>query len=97
LFVTDTANSIPLFSGWRNTIGKLAAYDVIFTANVLRVTESTIYLRINNSEGLLMVLRNPLSKGTENHKVHLFQYKSQFNAVFNVNPGNQVPPKSFTL
>jgi hypothetical protein len=28
LFVTNTANSIPLFSGWRNTIGKLAVYDI---------------------------------------------------------------------
>jgi hypothetical protein len=25
------------------------------------------------------------------YKVHLFQYKSQFNNVFNVNPGNQGP------
>jgi hypothetical protein len=29
LFITNMANSIPLFSGWRNTIGKLAAYDVM--------------------------------------------------------------------
>jgi hypothetical protein len=28
LFVTNTANSIPLSSGLRNTIGKRAAYDV---------------------------------------------------------------------
>jgi hypothetical protein len=28
LFVTNAANSIPLFSEWRNTIGKLPAYDV---------------------------------------------------------------------
>jgi hypothetical protein len=27
LFVTNTANSVPLFSGCRNTIGKLPAYD----------------------------------------------------------------------
>jgi hypothetical protein len=25
-------------------------------------------------------------------KVHLFQYKSQFNTVFNVNPGDQCSP-----
>jgi hypothetical protein len=23
------------------------------------------------------------------YKVHLFQYKSQFNTVFNINPGNK--------
>jgi hypothetical protein len=28
LFVTNIANSIPLYSGWCNTIGKLATYDV---------------------------------------------------------------------
>jgi hypothetical protein len=29
------------------------------------------------------------------YKVHLFQYKSQFNTVFNVTPGNQCSPISF--
>jgi hypothetical protein len=29
LFVTNTANSNPLFSGWPNTVGKLAACDVM--------------------------------------------------------------------
>jgi hypothetical protein len=28
LFLTNTANSVPLFSRWRDTIGKLPAYDV---------------------------------------------------------------------
>jgi hypothetical protein len=30
------------------------------------------------------------------YKVHLFQYKSQFNNVLNVNPGNQGPPIIFS-
>jgi hypothetical protein len=29
------------------------------------------------------------------YKVHLFQYKSQFNNVFNVNPANQGSPITF--
>jgi hypothetical protein len=31
------------------------------------------------------------------YKVHLFQYKSQFNTVFNINPGNQGSPIIFIL
>jgi hypothetical protein len=31
------------------------------------------------------------------YKVHLFQYKSQFNTVFNVNPGNQDSPSPFLV
>jgi hypothetical protein len=44
LFVTNTANSIPLFSGWRNTIGKMQpvlvhrlrfrSYDNLFVTNM---------------------------------------------------------------
>jgi hypothetical protein len=29
------------------------------------------------------------------YKVHLFKYKSEFNTVFNVNPGNQSSPITF--
>jgi hypothetical protein len=29
------------------------------------------------------------------YEVHLFQYKSQFNTVFNVNHGNQVSPTTY--
>jgi hypothetical protein len=29
------------------------------------------------------------------YKAHLFQYKSQCNTVFNVNPGNQGSPITF--
>jgi hypothetical protein len=29
------------------------------------------------------------------YKVLLFQYKSQFNTVFNINPGNQASPIAF--
>jgi hypothetical protein len=31
------------------------------------------------------------------YKVHLFQYKSQFNTVFRVIPGNQCSPNIFHL
>jgi hypothetical protein len=31
------------------------------------------------------------------YKVHLFQYESQFNTVFNVNPGNQDSPMTFVF
>jgi hypothetical protein len=31
------------------------------------------------------------------YKVDLFQYKSQFHYVFNVNPGNQGSPFTFLL
>jgi hypothetical protein len=31
------------------------------------------------------------------YKIHLFQYKSQFNTVFKVNPGNQGSPKFLSV
>jgi hypothetical protein len=34
LFVTNTTNSVPLFSGLRNTVGKLLAYDVTHRQNI---------------------------------------------------------------
>jgi hypothetical protein len=40
-------------------MGKQAAFEVIYMANVLRVKKSTIELRLLSSEGLPIVSRHP--------------------------------------